>query len=553
MIRALPFPPDATPERRSETIVAALGFVLLTIAMTWPLAAHPARALASDFGDPLFNTWVIGWMAEHLTRALAGHPAALRVLWDANIFFPEPNTLAFSDHLFIEALQVLPVFWATGNLVLCYNVALLLSFALSGLGAFLLLRDLTGSRLAGITAGVFFAFNEYRLTLEISHLQTLSVHWLPFALLGLHRCVATGSRRALAWGMAALVALNLSAGFHALYYTPFVVAFVVADAIWHGKIRAPGLWIDLGIAAISAMSLMLPFTVPYVTMGRQLGFERPLEEVIRFSATFGQYRAALPGFSVPLLCALAAIGLAVSRPDRRWPVVALAGALGLAFWLSLGPAAGLYRLLYDYAPGFRGVRAAARYAMLFFFLLASLAAVGVALIESRARRLAHVLAIAGCGVFLWQTRPAPFPVDRPWPFVSAGLAPVPEYLSPGPKAPPIYRWASSLDPRAVLVEFPFGDDAYQLRYMFFTATSGPRRLGGYSGIFPPGYVTRKNVLQNPLARPDEAWTAVGGATHAIVHADAWPDDTGERIAQWLRAHGAVEVGRFDAARAFALP
>ncbi|MBI3494116.1 MAG: hypothetical protein HY047_20410 [Acidobacteria bacterium] len=529
-------------ERHSaEATVAGLGFALLTVLMTWPLAAHPARALASDFGDPLFNTWVMGWVAEHLTRALAGHFSSLTALWDANIFYPEPNALAYSDHLFTETVQILPIYWATGNLLLCYNVALLLSFALSAFGAFLLLRELTGSRVAALTAGVFFAFNEYRLTLEISHLQTLSIHWLPFALLGWHRYIAKGSRASLAWGAAALVALNLSAGFHALYCAPFVAAFVVADLIWNGKARLPRVRIDLVVAAAVTLVFTLPFAMPYVAMGRRLGFARPLEEVIRFSATLDQYRAALPGFSVPLMLAIVAGGFAFVRRDIRWPVVALAVALVLAFWLSLGPVArgadhavglpGLYRVFYDYVPGFRGVRAAARFAMLFFFFLASLAGVGVALIESRARRIAQIVAVVGCGIFLWQTRPAPFPVNRPWPFVSAGLAPVPAYLSPTLQVPLIYRWASQLGPGAVLVEFPFGDNAYELRYMFFASTRGWRMLGGYSGIFPPSYL----------------------ATHAIVHTAAWPDDTGDRIARWLQQHGAREAGRFDAARAFVLP
>ena len=212
------------PARRFATLAAAIGFVLLTIVVTWPLAANPGHTLASDLGDPLFVCWAMGWVSDHLTRALAGHVAALRTLWDANIFFPEPNTLAFSDHLFTESVQVLPIYWATGNLVLGYNAALMLSFALCGFGAYLLMRDLTGSALAGAASGVFFAFNEYRLSYEIAHLQSLSIHWLPFALLGLHRYIARGSRSVLAGGAVALVALNLSAGFHMLYCAPFVVA-----------------------------------------------------------------------------------------------------------------------------------------------------------------------------------------------------------------------------------------------------------------------------------------------------------------------------------------
>jgi hypothetical protein len=203
-------------------------------------------------------------------------------------------------------------------------------------------------------------------------------------------------------------------------------------------------------------------------------------------------------------------------------------------------------------PGFRGVRAVGRYAMLFFFFLAALAGLGVAYVESYSRRGAQILALIACGVFLWQTRPSPFPLDRAWPVVSEGLAPVPEYLRPGPTPPAIYRFIATLDRGGVLAEFPFGDDAYDLRYMYFSAAHHRRMLAGFSGVFPESYLARKAVLQQPLAQPDAAWEALAGATHAIVHAGAWPDNTGQRIARWLRDHGAREAGVFDGARVFEL-
>jgi hypothetical protein len=573
---------------RSEVMGGALGFLLLTVAITWPLGADLAHTLASDYGDPLFACWIIGWVADHLTRGVGGNLAALRSFWDANIFFPEPHTLAFAEHLFAETVQVLPIYWATGNLLLCYNVTFLLSFVLSGLGAQLLLRDLTGSPLAGFAAGVFFAFNEYRLSYEVSHLQTLSNHWLPFALLGLHRYVATGSRLALIGGAAALVALNLSAGFHLLYGGPFVVAFVLADLLWHQKARNLRVWGELSAAAAATVVLTIPFYLPYLAMQRQLGFERPLEEVIRFSATLDQYWTALPGFSVPLLFAVLAVGLTLvkSKRDRHainaldgsheaaetasaraaadnWVVAFAVVGLVLAFWLSLGPVVqaggralavpGAYGFLYNYVPGYRGLRAAARFATLFFFFLALLAGSGVALVESRSKRAAQVMVLVGCGVFIWQCRPAPFPVDRAWPFVSPGLAPPPAYLHPGPRMPAVYRWIVPLDPGAVLVEFPVGDSAYELRYMFFSSVHGRRMLGGYSGIFPPSYTARRTWLEHPLANPDEAWKALAGSTHAIVHTAAWTDGTGDRIARWLQQEGARELGRSDGARVFELP
>jgi hypothetical protein len=197
--------------------------------------------------------------------------------------------------------------------------------------------------------------------------------------------------------------------------------------------------------------------------------------------------------------------------------------------------------------------AAARFATLFFFFLALLAGIGVALVESRSRGAARAMVLVGCGVFLWQSRPGPFPVDRAWPFVSPGLEPTPAYLHPAPRMPAVYRWILPLDPGAVLVEFPFGDSAYELRYMFFSSAHRRRMLGGYSGVFPASYTTRRTWLEHPLMKPAEAWMALAGATHAIVHTAAWPDDTGDRIARWLQQEGARELGASDGARVFALP
>jgi hypothetical protein len=548
-------------------------FLVLTLAVTWPLAGRATRSLASDYGDPLFATWLVGWVAGQMTRALQGDLHALRAFWDANIFFPERNTLAFAEHLVGETIQVLPVYWLTGNLLLCYNAAFLLTFVVGAYGMYLLIADLTGSAWAAAAGGVFFAFTEYRLVYEVSHLQTMSNHWLPIALLGLHRFIARDSRRALAGGAAALVLLNLSAGYHMLFDGPFVAAFVAVDLARHGRLRDRRVWIALASAAAAVALLTLPFTYPYIEMQRQLGFERGLDEVIRFSATLDQYRAALPGFLVPLLLASAAIILELRRHSEPAPetwsrrsasmmVAAVGMGALLAFWLSLGPVVraggrvlpvpGIYAPLYSYVPGFRGVRAVARMATMFFFFLAMLAGFGVAAIERRSRRAAQATAIVACAVFLWQTTPAPLPLDREWPFVSAGLAPVPAYLRPAPAAPPVYRFVATLDRDAVLVEFPFGDNAYDLRYMYFSAAHRRRMLGGYSGVFPDSWVRRRALLERPFAHDDAAWAALDGATHAVVHTRAWPDATGAQIGAWLRAHGAREAGAFDDAHVFEL-
>jgi len=129
--------------RARDAAAATAAYAALTIALTWPLGAGLARDVPSDFGDPLLNAWILAWDATHLGRGW----------WNANIFHPHPLALAYSEHLLPQAIQILPVYALTKNPILCYNLLFLSTFVLSGLGMFLLARELAPiARCAG--AGV---------------------------------------------------------------------------------------------------------------------------------------------------------------------------------------------------------------------------------------------------------------------------------------------------------------------------------------------------------------------------------------------------------------
>ena len=171
--------------KRGDLLFITFLYLLLTIVMTWPLAAGLARDVPGDLGDSLLNMWILGWGAEHFPR-LDGN---------ANIFHPEPLALAFSEHLFGQVLQILPVYYATGNLILCYNLLFLSTFVLSGVGMYLLVLDITGNKRAAFLAGLFYAFVPFRAA-QIPHIQTVSSQWMPFALYGFRRFISDRQRPA---------------------------------------------------------------------------------------------------------------------------------------------------------------------------------------------------------------------------------------------------------------------------------------------------------------------------------------------------------------------
>jgi hypothetical protein len=270
--------------------LACLGLALL---FTWPLATAPARSIPWDMGDPVLNAWIQAWSAEHLRRVLGGDLHAFAGYWHAPIFHPAPLALAYSEHLFAQAVQVLPIWALTRNAVLCYNVTLVATFVLSGLGAFLLARDLTGDARAALVAGVAFAFAPYRIA-QLSHVQVLSAQWMPFVLFAVRRHLDTGTWRSLA-GLAAAALLNhLSCGYYLVFFAPFVSAFVVLEITARRRWRDGRLLGRLGLAALVVGAGTWPFVAPYLEL-RALGFSpRPLDEVIRFSANAWSYASAHP-------------------------------------------------------------------------------------------------------------------------------------------------------------------------------------------------------------------------------------------------------------------
>jgi hypothetical protein len=529
---------------------------LTAVVVTWPLAAQITRSLPGDYGDPVFVSWVIAWVDGQLARA------TLDGFWTANIFYPEPGTLAFSEHFIAQSLMVAPIYWLSGNPILSYNAAFLLTFVLTGLGTFLLTRALTGSDAAGYVAALMAAFNQYRLVYEVAHLHTLSIHWFPFALYLLHRYFETDRRRFLAGAAVALVALNLSSIYYMAYCAPFVIVFAVFEMTRFGRLATLRVWLELWAMAAFVLAATAPFLLPYIDVQRRLGVARAIDELVRYSALLDHYRIALPALAPAALLTAVAAGAALVDRALRWTVAMALVLLAFAFWLSLGPVPqsggqplgwpGLYGVLHAYVPGFSGLRVPARFAMLFFVFLSLLAGAGVAALERQWRLVGRAIGAVALIVFVLAARPAAFPLNVA--LGSEGLVnPPPAYLTPAAPLPSIYRAVESLREGAILAELPFGDPWYDLRYQYFAGVHRRRLLNGYSGVFPPSFLARQRVLARPLLDPQAAAQALGGATHVVVHRGGWRDDTGMKVGAWLEQAGATIVAEAEGAVLYELP
>src|SRR6478735_9167148 len=173
-----------TSPRRTSALAVC---VLLAILHTWPLALHAGRYSRNDNADTQLNEWILAWVAHQLPR----DPVHL---FDANIFYPAHDALAFSEPLIVPALMGAPLAWLGASPVLVYNLVLIAGFALTAFATCLLIEAWTGRLAAGLLAGSLFAFNTHTLT-RLAHIQGIHLYGLPLALLAIDRLIRGGSWR----------------------------------------------------------------------------------------------------------------------------------------------------------------------------------------------------------------------------------------------------------------------------------------------------------------------------------------------------------------------
>ena len=273
-------------------LLSAIGYLALAIALTWPLAVNLNTAVA-DHGDPLLNAWIIDWNCHALTHA------PLR-LFDAPIFHPAKYPLAFSEHMTGVALLVIPFHLAGLGAVTVYNIAILLSFALAGFGAFVLARVITNDTIASLIAGVFFAFVSFKFD-HLSHVQIIASGWIPLTLAALLLFWRSGSWRHAMFFAGAFV-MNGLTNIYWLLFTAFAVAVTILFLRNFAMKR-------LAVALIVAGLVLLPFLWPYHVVSKTYRMSRTSIESMGGSATLGDWLTASPSSLL--------YGWAEGRQERR--------------------------------------------------------------------------------------------------------------------------------------------------------------------------------------------------------------------------------------------
>jgi hypothetical protein len=515
-----------------ELLLVLIGSVVLTVAMTYPLAFRLGEIGRADSGDGQFSIWNVAWVA----RTLVVDP---RHVFDANIFYPRQWTLAYSEANLGAGALAIPAYWATRNPYVANNVVTLLSFILSGLGMYYLVRYLTGDRRAAVLSAICFAYCPYVFA-HVPHIQLMMTAGMPLSMLAFHRFAdrpSAGRGAALGLAMAAQAVLCAYYGVFVMLMIGFSVLVVTTT---RGLWKDGRYWLAMAVAAAVALAIVLPLFLPYLLLQQATGFVRSLDAGRLFSADWRTYLAssshahawmlrllghwkevAFPGFVATAFGVIGATGAWSDRGRGRERVLLYGGLALLACWASFGPDGGLYTALYYTIPGFTLLRASQRFAVVVGFALATLAGIGIAHLLTRVRRPLTIAVVLGAAAI--------------------GELAVSYPFRPVPTVDPAYRLLATM-PRGPVLEMPVYSRRLQFvrsRYMLSSTAHWMPLIDAYSDYIPPDFNSQLDALGDFPSREAFAALEPMKARYAVFHVDQYEPEALAR----LRAH-LVEFGPY---------
>ncbi len=306
-------------------------FVACAVMMTWPLLPHARNAVADMGVDDVllytrysrcFRDWLLGRAPGYLSF---------------DMYFPSLLSGATDDAGLGIAVQVLPLSLFVKDWLFSVNLVTFASFVMCAHATYLLTREITTSRGAGIVAGVAFAFCFYRMR-QLDHPHVLQMQWLPYALFFLHRLAAAPTRRnAFIFGLSLFAAetASFNVAIYSAFVFPAVGAWLVVTAR-RDRLRLIG-WLAV-VCAVTGVLLYFVYR-PFFILRDAGSPLREAWEIKQFSSKLESFHAA-PAFSKNygdlskhmsdecatflgwVVLGLASIGVFGLLPKARPPVVA---------------------------------------------------------------------------------------------------------------------------------------------------------------------------------------------------------------------------------------
>jgi len=163
------------PKLREAVLITA-SFTILTLILTYPGIFKLSTHFMCDGGDGFQNMWNMWWLKTALLD-LHTNP-----YYTTYLHYPDGISLLFQTFNPFNGLISIPLQFLF-RMEITYNLIVIFSFIMSGIGMYLLARYLIKNRFAAFIAGVIYTFCPFHFAHGLGHLQLIAMEWMPFYIL----------------------------------------------------------------------------------------------------------------------------------------------------------------------------------------------------------------------------------------------------------------------------------------------------------------------------------------------------------------------------------
>ena len=494
--------------------------IFIALWSVWPVLVSPTSVLTNGNEDILI-VWILNQTIDKI-------PSALGDIFQANIFYPYKNVMAFTDLLIPSAIvSYLPV-KISNQPIVSFNFALIVGQIATMLVIYFWWKDMAKSIPAAFLGAIVLGLSQIRI-LYFAHLQMWTMQWWLISVWMIWRYTKNSRVWQLYLGGAFLVIQVWES-----VLPVFWIVMVGAIILWPKLPELKRHWKHILIVVIGVLVLTLPVTSTYLGVSRELDVQRSIRDAAHFSLSVEQFWGQFASPALFILLILAFLGRSLSswRKDRdfKWLLIVLI----ISFLFALGPVLKIdgqtfrifgfpiplpYAIAYYVVPGFTALRTPTRWLWPFAFAASGIIALGFKKYSLKKGLLVVILAITLA--VLGGTR----------------IKDTVRIVSPR-QYPGVYHWLSTQD-AGVILELPVYTVAdrqllnREIYRMLYSLEHKKQLVNGYSGFSPPQWQQLIAEIRSDFPNEElELKISDLGVDYIIVHKNELDKQKLEEIKKW---------------------
>ncbi len=245
---------------RGDTWIALGCYALLTVIYFYPCIPNFGTAIIGPPGDNMAGLWSLWWGYDMCL--LSDHS----ITFSNHLYYPEGSSLYYFAWSFYNlGFSCLARLFV--NCTAAFNLVMLHGYPIAGLGAFLLVRRLTGNSLVAMIGGFVFAFSPTHFIRSQHHIHMNSIQFIPFFVMYFIDCIRDRTKLSLALAALFFLLNTLSDWTYMIMSGYFIFFGYLYLALKSRRWWLPDYLLRAGVVVGATMILLSPWLIGMIRIG----------------------------------------------------------------------------------------------------------------------------------------------------------------------------------------------------------------------------------------------------------------------------------------------